>query len=202
MLTFLKLVFGLSFLFLPALAFSDPAPENSIQAVAQETDESNLRRPCRLHAECSDGNVCNGLEICSEGFCEPGKAVYCFSENMCQPSECDPRVGCQSLSLSGTPCDDGNLCTTSDRCQEGQCVSGTPVVCPDAGECAVAMCVALRGCVTRPLAEGVSCTDQSAVSEREACESGQCDIQIRESLDKEQAEHDELFEDLPENFGY
>jgi len=44
----------------------------------------------------------------------------------------------------GTPCDDGNLCTTGDVYSSGVCI-GTPVNCDDADICTIDMCDSITG---------------------------------------------------------
>lgn len=90
---------------------------------------------------CSDGNACTVGDACAAGgWCAPGSPVAsCADDNPCNAEACDPAAGCVATALSGVPCDDGDLCTGVDTCQDGSCVSGA-FVC----QCAVdADCAAL-----------------------------------------------------------
>ncbi|MCP3910361.1 MAG: hypothetical protein GY713_05360, partial [Actinomycetia bacterium] len=74
---------------------------------------------CSSDPECSDNNVCNGIETCDipSGTCQPGTPLTCDDNLFCTGVEsCDPVLGCQA----GTPpdCDDGVGCTV-DSCNEG-----------------------------------------------------------------------------------
>ena len=73
---------------------------------------------CSSDPECSDNNVCNGIETCDipSGTCQPGTPLTCDDNLFCNGVEtCDPILGCQA----GTPpdCDDGVGCTI-DSCNE------------------------------------------------------------------------------------
>lgn len=82
--------------------------------------------------------------------------------------------GCSGLA-DGTPCDDGNACTQTDRCSAGVCVGGDPVECTAAGLCRVAgSCDPATGECSSPLAaDGARCdlTDGSGTG---VCASGAC----------------------------
>src|SRR4029077_671397 len=58
----------------------------------------------------SDGNVCNGAEVCQTGTCQPGTALNCADTNPCTADTCDPSGGCQHTALvDGASCDDGTV---------------------------------------------------------------------------------------------
>src|SRR5205823_4866611 len=54
-----------------------------------------------------------------------------------QPTNCEPVTGqCVFPNQSNdTPCDDHDLCTTVDTCQEGACAGTAPVVCSALDQC-------------------------------------------------------------------
>ena len=72
---------------------------------------------------CDDNDVCNGLETCQPFTgCQPGTPLDCSDGNSCTADQCDPSSGCSNPVLAnGAPCDDGNLCTIIDVCQNGVC---------------------------------------------------------------------------------
>lgn len=85
---------------------------------------------------CSDGNVCNGAEVCDPILgCQPGAPLDCSDGSVCTGSEtCDPVAGCQP----GTPlaCDDGSVCSGLETCDPvAGCQPGTPLACGDANPC-------------------------------------------------------------------
>ena len=75
--------------------------------------------------------------------------------------------------IEGEACDDLNLCTTDDSCQEGLC-GGTPVSCV-ASSCHSAYCDLATGqCVSEALADGSPCDDGDICTVNESCQQGQC----------------------------
>jgi len=82
-----------------------------------------------------------GITEFSLEFTDKCETVVCTGE--CQG--CDPMTGtCHGL--TGSPCDDGDLCTKNDTCQAGTCV-GTPYSCPDDGKaCTAEVCDGTGGC--------------------------------------------------------
>src|SRR6185436_12843582 len=49
--------------------------------------------------------------------------------------------------LMGTPCDDGDACTTNDECSGGACAGGPPLDCDDLNACTDDSCSSATGCV-------------------------------------------------------
>lgn len=89
---------------------------------------------------CNDGldNDCDGAADdgceCGDDECMPGETY----ENC--PADCPAPA-------NGTPCDDGNLCTTADAYQSGACVPGASVSCDAGNACVVGgTCDPATGC--------------------------------------------------------
>ena len=80
---------------------------------------------------CSDGNVCNGAETCTNGTCTAGTALVCNDNNVCTTDTCNTSTGCVYTNNTG-PCSDGVACT-ADVCSGGACQS-TPS-CPGGSTC-------------------------------------------------------------------
>src|SRR5690242_7598076 len=58
---------------------------------------------------------------------------------------------------AGTPCDDGNECTTNDRCRNGLCV-GREITCAASDQCHQApTCDPSFGCNSQPKPDGTAC---------------------------------------------
>ncbi|MGB0715615.1 MAG: cohesin domain-containing protein, partial [Phycisphaerae bacterium] len=104
---------------------------------------------------CDDGNACTDDSCDEDGdtcihvnnfdpateCCNPatGEKTVIDDGNDCTVDVCDTDTGVvEHVSLS-SPCDDGNLCTTNDVCQGGQCV-GQPVLCFDGIGCTIDTC--------------------------------------------------------------
>jgi hypothetical protein len=119
---------------------------------------------CVEHADCDDGNVCNGVELCVGGECELGAPLDCDDGNLCTDDTCDPEDGCQNTPKN---CNDGVACTV-DTCDPdtGACVN-TPddSICDDGLFCNGAeTCHPTLGCQagTPPdCDDGVACTEDS-----------------------------------------
>ncbi len=62
----------------------------------------------------------------------------------------------------GTPCDDGNVCTTGETCLGGVCQGGSAAACDDGNGCTDDACDPVLGCVhaynTAPCEDGDLCT--------------------------------------------
>src|SRR4029077_8689398 len=88
------------------------------------------------------GTVCPQGQICQNSVCVNLCAgVVCTASDPCHVAgTCDPSTGLCSnpVATNGTPCNDGNLCTRNDTCQNGVCVAGTPVICTTQDPCHVA----------------------------------------------------------------
>jgi RHS repeat-associated protein len=64
--------------------------------------------------ECSDGNVCNGVEACAAAACVPGTPLPLDDQNPCTADSCHPVSGVQHTPLAGQAC-------TLDACSSGAC---------------------------------------------------------------------------------
>jgi Tol biopolymer transport system component len=87
------------------------------------TDLCNTGTCVSTAVVCTDGDPCNGLEVCNAGtgLCDPGTVLVCDDGNPCTDDACTPGVGCE-FTPNINPCDDLSLCTTGDTCSNGQCV--------------------------------------------------------------------------------
>ncbi|MFQ5415019.1 MAG: c-type cytochrome, partial [Phycisphaerae bacterium] len=110
--------------------------------------------------QCTDGDVCNGAEVCVAGVCQAGVPVDCSDGVACTVDSCDPSGGCTHVP-DDAACDDGDACTV-DVCGVSGCES-TPVpdgtsctAVPPAGACEASTCQA-GACVTVPLPAGTPC---------------------------------------------
>jgi len=80
---------------------------------------------------CVDLNdLCTPGKTCAAGVCQGGAPLNCNHLTQgCDLGVCDPNTGtCTTQSVgNGQPCDDLNMCTTGETCQNGSCSNGTPV---------------------------------------------------------------------------
>jgi hypothetical protein len=74
------------------------SPLSNVLAVAAIVDEEPPPPPpapeCEVHADCSDGDVCTGYELCVDGTCQDGPDILCSDPGPCQQAYCDPQRGC------------------------------------------------------------------------------------------------------------
>ena len=95
---------------------------------------------CLLSAQCDDAGICEpqlktcpaSQDLCSEAFCNPSTGQCDTAPKTCSDTcsvgQCDPGTGnCINMQPrnEGQQCDDGNVCTTTDRCMNGQCLGST-----------------------------------------------------------------------------
>ena len=103
---------------------------------------------CTTDNDCAkkeDGDVCNGTLFCDTvaGACKlnPASIVTCATsgDNDCAKTSCDPKSGkCSTAAVADDqPCEDGDLCTASDKCLGGKCQPGTTICeCKVNADCA------------------------------------------------------------------
>ena len=165
------------------------------------TTDANVNGICTHTAvsagtSCSDGNACNGLEVCgSSGNCLPGTPPVINTSNPCEVGSCDPIKGVTySPAPSGTTCG-GDQCVGISTCDgKGTCDPGTPPVISTSNPCEVGSCDPVKGVIYTPAPSGTTCGgDQCAgiskcnatgtcepgtpavISTSNPCEVGSCD---------------------------
>ncbi|NUN16022.1 MAG: hypothetical protein HUU55_20535, partial [Myxococcales bacterium] len=81
---------------------------------------------------CSDGDLCTTGDTCIAGSCV-GTAVTCSDDNdVCTTDICDAATGlCGVPAPDGLPCDDQDVCTLPDTCQNGFCEGQPFAACTD-----------------------------------------------------------------------
>ncbi len=97
---------------------------------------------------CSDGDVCNGAEVCVQGLCSAGTILDCDDNDLCTNDSCDPTLGCENVGLpDNTPCSDGDACNGMEVCVLGSCTPGDLLECTDNLACTLNSCDPSVGCV-------------------------------------------------------
>ncbi len=89
---------------------------------------------CKTASECSDGDPCNGAEVClPEGKCGPGTAPKLDDGNACTVDFCDPKKGVvhegsagPTVKACGAPCPKNYYVSTALVCDT---VCGGPANC-------------------------------------------------------------------------
>ncbi len=103
---------------------------------------------CSTNEQCSDNDLCNGLETCVTNVCQPGTALNCADANVCTTDSCSPTLGCQNVN-NAIACNDGLTCTTADVCAGGIC-AGAQINCNDGVACTTDTCLEGVGCQNVP----------------------------------------------------
>jgi hypothetical protein len=71
---------------------------------------------CYRHADCRDGQFCNGLERCVAGSCEAGLPVGCDDGIACTSDACNESSdGCDHTPVDAV-CDNGQFCDGTELC--------------------------------------------------------------------------------------
>ncbi len=132
--------------------------------------------PCSTDREgqvCEDGNLCTQGDRCEGGICTGGPLRLCPSTAPCYAGTCLPGTGkCQfHAAPDGYWCDDGDICTHTDRCKTGHCL-GLALACDDGNPCTGGSCSAGTGCAHTALA--ITCDDGKPCTIQDACDAGKC----------------------------
>ncbi len=120
---------------------------------------------------CDDGNACTAADACANGGCMPGTVITCEDNDVCTNNLCDTASGCYYPPLTGAVCDDGNACTTTDKCAAGVC-AGVGLNCDDKNPCTTDSCVVGSGCLH--VNNTLACSDGSLCTVGDVCVGGTC----------------------------
>ena len=119
-------------------------------------------------ASCDDGDACTAEDTCEDTICVGGPGVDCDDSNVCTDDNCDSETGC-GANMNTAQCDDGDACTTSDNCIDGNCIGDTPPDCNDDNQCTVDACDAATGCQNTAVADFTPCDDGNFCTDAEVC---------------------------------
>lgn len=139
----------------------------------------DLDSSAREDQSCDDGLFCTAAATCQGGICTRTQTRVCTDDNnACTQDRCDATLDTcvyDSTAREGAACDDGQICTVSTTCQNGNCEGGTPLDCSDDNPCTEEHCDPDTGCTTPdPTAlENSRCGDANAGEEKICC-SGTC----------------------------
>jgi len=133
-------------------------------------------------ASLAAGAACQFGAQCTSGFCVDNVCCTvsaCTASDSCHnPGTCQAGTGVCSnpAKPNGTVCNDGNLCTQADSCQNGICTGANPVVCMASNQCHdVGTCNTGTGtCSNPPKPNGTVCSDGNACTQTDTCQAGAC----------------------------
>src|SRR6185295_13204002 len=103
--------------------------------------------------------------------------VVCTALDQChQVGTCDPSTGVCSdpPAPDGSPCNDNDACTRTDRCETGVCTGSDPLVCSGLASCQGTCNPANGQCSMDPKPNGTPCTDGNPCTQTDTCSGGAC----------------------------
>jgi cysteine-rich repeat protein len=142
----------------------DPCTDDSCDPIDGCVHEFNS-------AQCDDGDACTAGDACCGGTCLGKDEVSCDDLNACTSDGCDEIKGCLHTAAAG-PCDDGDPCTSQDKCLTGVCVGMGQTDCDDQNSCTADSCEPGSGCVHAPLTG--KCEDGDPCTNGDQCKNGVC----------------------------
>lgn len=112
--------------------------------------------------------ACVGLNDCSTAAAAPQCGELSCEAGFCRVTNIEVDVG--------RACDDGNLCTVSDRCSGTGLCDGLPKDCSgEADACKLAYCDTSSGqCIREPRQDGTPCIDAFFCTVGDSCQGGVC----------------------------
>ncbi len=124
---------------------------------------------------CGDNNACT-IDSCSNGECVRTPKV-CDDGNPNTTDICNMATGCVFTCITGTSCNDGNLCTEEDTCSTSRVCIGTNKLCNDQNSETTDTCNLTNGeCTFTPFTcpSGSSCDDGNLCTINDQCSNNQC----------------------------
>jgi hypothetical protein len=122
------------------------------------------------------GDKCVTGATCDQGKCLGGTTVDCDDDNSCTADTCDLVTGLcvHKNEPDASNCDDGNPCTSPDRCDhDGHCL-GDMAVCNDDNPCTLDQCQKTNGACQFEPNLGDPCEDGSNCTIGDSCMDGSC----------------------------
>ena len=114
--------------------------------------------------------ACNGIDDNCDGQTDEG---LCSDGDPCTQDQCNTDGSCNHIHLAGMACDDGSICTQTDKCVAGVCTGGNQMNCDDKDPCTTDSCDPFTGCVHSPASDAV-CTDDGNKCTQDLCKDGTC----------------------------
>jgi len=136
--------------------------------------------------------ILDGQEECETGPCCTVRCELASATTLCRAAGADP--ACDAAELcgerapvanaacpadvkadEGTPCNDGQFCTSDEVCTGGACDGTATSTCDDDNSCTTDACNENKNkCSNQPLADGEDCDDRNACTNGDQCAGGQC----------------------------
>ncbi len=131
--------------------------------------------------ECVDGKpvcdgkpakpeACNGIDDNCDGKTDE---ALCEDGDPCTNDTCNTDGSCKHIQLGGMACDDGSICTQTDKCVAGKCLGGKEMNCDDKDPCTTDSCNPIDGCQHKEASDSV-CPDDGEACTQDLCKDGKC----------------------------
>lgn len=127
---------------------------------------------------CEDSTGCMVDPVCQTGQCF-GLPRDCDDENPCTEDHCAAGGGCVSTMAAG-PCEDGDLCTVGDQCDDGVCRHGPVDDCDDGNQCTKDGCDSGLGCFNLPVQSACCIGESTICDDGNPCTTETCDPETLE----------------------
>lgn len=114
-------------------------------------DGGGCRHIPAVGTQCDDLNPCTQDDKCTDSGGCAGPPASCDDGDPCTSDLCQPPDGCYYEPANGGECEDGDACTETGECQDGECQPGPVKSCDDQDPCTLDQCVEEEGCVFEPL---------------------------------------------------
>ena len=150
----------------------EPATGICTNTLRPDKTSCDDRDPKTADDSCRAG-VCVGVKKCENVVCAASDGCHTVGECVYSTGLCsDPSAP------DGTPCNDGNLFSTNDRCVSGVCIGTTkcstaPACTVPDPQCSSAACDK-GGCVTISKPDGTRCNDGNPSTTDDVCNAGKC----------------------------
>ena len=132
-------------------------------------EEANECSNVPRNERCSDGQYCDGVEICDpEDGCKAGPPPNCNDNTVCTTDTCDEATdSCKHTQNNGS-CSNGLYCDGVETCSPTGCKPGTPPNCADSTSCTIDTCdEATDSCKRTP--NNASCSNGQFCDGVEVC---------------------------------
>lgn len=113
---------------------------------------------------------CNGIDDDCNGLTDDS---LCYDGNPCTKDLCDIGSGTCVFEPIAGPCDDGNVCTINDHCEDGKCMPGSMKNCDDGNVCTDDFCDTGTG-ECKHINNNAPCEDGNKCTLNDKCVNGIC----------------------------
>ncbi|MHC5012584.1 MAG: hypothetical protein ACYTG6_16830, partial [Planctomycetota bacterium] len=108
-------------------AAGTPCTDDGNTCTTNECDGFGVCGTVAGAGSCDDGDFCTTGDACNGVVCEGGPPPACSDGDPCTLDACVAGACVNPTAPDGTSCNDGDVCTGSDECEDGACAGSTPL---------------------------------------------------------------------------